>query len=190
MSKFKSYENICLQDTFIKALPEFSKWYDIPFAPQNIIITIDYPILKDISCYTGIDRIYEFLLCISWEQKFLNIFLEDYIISLLAKNNPLYEEMIENICEIVLLSVIAYILADKAFLERDFTENDCFHISKIFINTSQEDISCQIKCKIEQFFKQHYKNENEFFEYFSGVIDGIFLRIKNALKHQVLCDIF
>lgn len=190
LPELKNYENICLRDSFIKVLPEFFKWYDITFAPQNTIITLDYPVLKDISCYTGVDRIYEFLLCISWEQEFLKLFPEDYIIYSLSKSNPLYEEMIENICEAVLMSVTAHLLADKTYLERNFTEKDFCSINNLFSSTSHQNITCEIKHKIEQFFSQYYKHGNKLFEYFSGSINGVLLRIKNALKNQILSDIF
>lgn len=69
--EFCHYENKCLYDTFVKGIPEFFKWYDIRFEPQNTILNLDYPVLKDISKYTGIDRIFEFINSIYLEQKFL-----------------------------------------------------------------------------------------------------------------------
>ena len=61
LANFSQAVRICLRDTFMKGLPEFFKWYDIRFEPQNTILTLDYPLLKDISSYTGIDKIYEFI---------------------------------------------------------------------------------------------------------------------------------
>lgn len=66
-------------------------------------MTLDYPVLKDISGYTGIDRIYEFLKCIDWEQKFLRKFSKEDVLGILSEYNRDYREMIENICEPVLL---------------------------------------------------------------------------------------
>ena len=189
LSRFKSYENICLRDTFIKAIPEFFKWYDIQLAPQNTILTLDYPVLKDISVYTGIDKIYEFLLCVSLEQKFLNLFSEDYIISLLVKNNPCYEDMRENICEIVLLYITGHILADKPFLELDFTERDYIHIREIFFRSELKNINHQVKDTIKLFLKKYYENENELLEYFVNSVYDILLRIKAAADNEVLCHI-
>ena len=85
--EFCHYENQCLYDTFIKGIPEFFKWYDIRFEPQNTILCLDYPILKDISAHTGIDQIYEFVKSICLEQKFLKLFPTGYIINILSKNN-------------------------------------------------------------------------------------------------------
>ena len=51
LPEFCHYENKCLYDIFVKGIPEFFKWYDIQFEPQNTILTLDYPLLKDISEY-------------------------------------------------------------------------------------------------------------------------------------------
>ena len=74
MLYFSSYGNRCLQDTVGKGMPEFFKWYDYRLNPQDTLLTLDYPILMDLSADTGIDRIYGYLLCISLEQKFLRKF--------------------------------------------------------------------------------------------------------------------
>ena len=57
MNSFSDYENVCLYDTIANGLPEFYKWYDCRFEPQNTILTLDYPIITDLSTHTGIDRI-------------------------------------------------------------------------------------------------------------------------------------
>lgn len=98
MTAFDSYGNRCLYDTVVKGMPEFFKWYDMRFAPQDTILTLDYPVLRDLSAYTGIDRIYEYLLCIEKEQAFLRTFSRNDVIDALASYNPAYEDMVDNIC--------------------------------------------------------------------------------------------
>ena len=51
---FRPYENQCLYRSFVLELPHFFQRYDIRFAPQDTILILDYPVLKDISQYTGI----------------------------------------------------------------------------------------------------------------------------------------
>ena len=97
-TQFDSYGNRCLYDTFVKGIPEFFKWYDMRFAPQDTILTLDYPVLKDLSAYTGIDRIYEYLLCIQKEQEFLHAFPRNDVIDALERYNPAHEDMIDNVC--------------------------------------------------------------------------------------------
>ena len=101
MPEFSDYGNICLYDTVVREMPEFFKWYDIRFNPKDTILTLDYPVTRDLSGYTGIDRIYEYLKCIRKEQDFLHSFPESYVRGVLRKYCFGYQEMIENIYEIV-----------------------------------------------------------------------------------------
>lgn len=54
-SGFCPYGNVYLADILQKGLPAFFRTYDEVFAPQNTILTLDYPILVDVSQYQGID---------------------------------------------------------------------------------------------------------------------------------------
>lgn len=99
--EFSAYGNRCLYDTVVKGLPEFFKWYDVKFAPQDTILTLDYPVTRDLSEYTGIDRIYEYIKCIRREQNFLRTFSEDYVVNILRSYSNEYQDMVENIYEIV-----------------------------------------------------------------------------------------
>jgi len=189
LSKFICYENRCLYDTFVKGLPEFFKNYDIQFEPQNTILTIDYPVLKDISEYVGIDKVYEFIKCIQLEQKFLNSFPKDYIINVLSKYNRQYKDMIDNICEIVLMSVVVCILANKSLSESTLETTDYLHIQKIFMQTDLNDINKQLKSTFEVFVKKYYKNCNELLEYILNSISDITIRLKNAIDNGLIYQI-
>lgn len=79
------YKHCGLYETFAKGIPEFFKWYDVKFAPQNTILTLDYPVLKDLSGETGIDRIYEYIKCLHLEQTFLRKFPEAYVMEMLDR---------------------------------------------------------------------------------------------------------
>ncbi|MCI8504984.1 MAG: hypothetical protein HFI67_02200 [Lachnospiraceae bacterium] len=114
---FSAYGNRCLEDTFLKGMPEFFKWYDAEFEPHNTILTLDYPVLKDLSGSLGIDRIYDFLECIRLEQEFLRQFSAEYIRRALEEYDIEYQEMIGNLCEIVLADAIKRLLPQKPFTE-------------------------------------------------------------------------
>ncbi|NLG04860.1 MAG: hypothetical protein GX567_13670 [Clostridia bacterium] len=42
------YGIVCLRDTFYKGIPAFLLHYDAKNKPQETILTLDYPILKDL----------------------------------------------------------------------------------------------------------------------------------------------
>lgn len=52
LPEFSSYGNLCLKETFLNGLPEFFRWYDIEFDPQNTILTLDYSVLRELASYT------------------------------------------------------------------------------------------------------------------------------------------
>ncbi len=187
--KFDHYENYCLYDTFINGLPEFFKWYDIQFEPQNTILTLDYPVLKDISGYTGIDKIYEFIECIRLEQKFLDVFPEVYVINVLSKYNGQYKDMNDNICEIVFVTVIGHILAGKQLSETGFEEKDYLHIQKILMETDFNDINRQLENATKAFVQKHCENSIELVEYLANSIGDIVVRLKNAAESGLLQQI-
>lgn len=186
---FVYYGNHCLYDTFIKGMPEFFKWYDMRFEPQNTILTLDYPVLKDISGYIGIDKVYEFIVCIYLEQKFLHIFPGDYIINILLKYNRKYKDMIENICEIVFTAVIGHILAGKS-LSEDLEESDYLWIQKIFREADLCEIKEQLRNVAEIFVQKYYEYYGELLEYLTYSIDSVAIRLKNAADNGALHQIF
>ena len=87
---FDDYHVVCLHDTVQKGIPEFLKWYDAKFFPQNTILTLDYPILENIQSKCGVDAVYVFICSIQTEQKFLRLFDRNYIISVLKEAIPDY----------------------------------------------------------------------------------------------------
>lgn len=194
LSGFTDYDNRCLQDTFAKGLPEFFKWYDIQFEPQNTILTLDYPVLKDLSGYTGIDRIYKFIVCIGLEQKFLKIFPESYVINLLSGYNREYKDMLDNLCEIVFTAVIQHILAGKPLDEPEYKEEDCLYIERILKETEIPDLKVKLEKSVKIFVQKHCGEDGELLEYLAGAMDDIIVRLKNAAEngtlHQYLIETY
>ena len=189
LPEFCHYENKCLYDTFVKGIPEFFKWYDIQFEPQNTILTLDYPLLKDISEYTGIDKIFEFIKSIGLEQKFLKLFPAGYVINILSKDNRNWQEAMDNICEIVFTHVIGHIMLGKSLTVIELKDNDYFYMQEMFKQTALEDIKKHLEAALKIFIKNYYENDRELLNYLSGAISGIVFRLKNAADNQVLRNI-
>ena len=189
LPEFCHYENKCLYDTFVKGIPEFFKWYDIQFEPQNTILTLDYPLLKDISEYTGIDKIFEFIKSIGLEQKFLKLFPAGYVINILSKDNRNWQESMDNICEIVLTHVIGHIMLGKSLTVIELKETDYFYMQEMFEQIALEDIKKHLEVTLEIYIKNYYENDRELLNYLSGAISGIVVRLKNAADNKVLGNI-
>lgn len=189
LPEFCHYENKCLYDTFVKGIPEFFKWYDVQFEPQNTILTLDYPLLKDISEYTGIDKIFEFIKAIGLEQKFLKLFPAGYVINILSKDNRNWQESMDNICEIVFIHVIGHIMLGKSLTVIELKETDYFYMQEMFEQIALEDIKKHLEVTLEIYIKNYYENDRELLNYLSGSISGIVVRLKNAADNKVLGNI-
>lgn len=186
MPGFYHYENQCLYDTFVKGIPEFFKWYDIQFEPQNTILTLDYPVLKDISGYTGIDKIFEFIKCIGLEQKFLKSFPAGYVTNILFKIDRNWKESMDNICETVFTYVTGHILTGKSLVEFELEQTDYLYMQELFIQVALEDIKKRLESALEIFIKNYYEDDRELLDYLSNAIGGIVVRLKNAADNKVL----
>jgi hypothetical protein len=116
---FSSYGSCFLEDTVVKGLPEFFWNYDVKFRPQDTILTLDYPVLRDLSGYSGIDRVYEYIRCVGLEQMFLAGFSGDFVKEALSRYNRFYRNTPDNLCGIVLQQVLGHVLAGKPWTEPD-----------------------------------------------------------------------
>lgn len=174
---FDAYGNICLQDTILKGIPEFFKWYDAKYNPQDTILTLDYPLLIDIRKYQGIDEIYIYLNYISLEQQFLGKIDRKYIINILSNYNAKYTDMIENICEIVFSSVICHELIKKNLGEDRFTHTQLCALKTIFESASQKELLQRIDSFTESFIKKYYNSNIKLLKYLKNSTNDILLRL-------------
>ncbi|MDD3278522.1 MAG: DUF6179 domain-containing protein [Lachnospiraceae bacterium] len=98
LPEFDSYGNYYLDQTIHKGMPEFFRWYDVVYEPQNTLLTLDYPILRDLSSLEGIDAVYQYLQCIELEQQFLGKINRKQVLRWLQEYHPDYKDMPENLC--------------------------------------------------------------------------------------------
>lgn len=180
MTCFSSYENACLYDTVAKGLPEFFKWYDCRLEPQNTILTLDYPVLFDLSQQTGIDRIYNYVRCIQLEQTFLNKFSPAFVTGVLSKYDKNYPLMIDNICEIVLMNVICHILSGKKSADLNFEPEEYKTLQTMFQKENPNALRERLKNAVQVLIRDYYENDENMMEYLCKAIDNISVRLKNA----------
>lgn len=188
--QFEDFGVKCLYDTVQKGIPQFLKWYDIKFCPQNTILTLDYPLLIDCSSLTGADAVYKYIRAIQMEQIFLGKFDRNYVMLVLEKYNFEYRDMIENICSIVLTNTIGHIAIKKPFNDIDFLYGEYLQLSKIFAGKSIPDIENVVKDLIKKIVSQFYENDMDMLEYLCYETNNIAVRIYTANQHEQLSKIF
>ena len=184
LPEFVSYENECIYDTFVKGIPEFFRRYDSRFEPQNTILTLDYPVMKELSGYQGIDKIYEFLRCICAEQRFLNALPGDYVRDVLLKYNRDYHVMIDNLCEIVYAAVLCRILAGKNLSDRALTRDDYDKINQYFKNTERAIVTAYLGAVTKELVKKYYDNDRFLMDYLMRAVKEIAIRLPLYMAHQ------
>lgn len=108
--EFRYFGNENYRDTVTKAIPGFLEHYDVRFAPQETIITMDYPVLRPLAECSGIDAVYEYVKAISLEQKFLQKFPEEYVCNVLQRHHAGYRRQFFNLCGIFLRHVLGRML--------------------------------------------------------------------------------
>lgn len=180
LPNFQCYENRCLYDTFVKGLPEFFKWYDIRFAPQETLLTLDYPLLKDLSGLAGIDRIYEFIRCVRLEQEFLQGFPGDSVRRMLSRHDRSYRSMVENLCEIVYGALVRHMLVKKPLAEEDWGEEETLQLKEILTKTELTEPVRLIEQRTAELVENYYGANRELTEYLSTAIGGILTWLKQG----------
>lgn len=180
LPEFSDYGNPYLSDTVLKGLPEFFQWYDTEFAPQNTILTLDYPVLRDLSSYMGVDRIYEYLLCVSMEQEFLKAFPKGLAEKLLYSHCREAHDMADNLCESVLFAMAEYILAKKPLGTEELKEEDNLLVRKRLGEMELTEVKSHLKAALQKFTEAYCEDSKELFEYLVYAVDNIAVRLKNS----------
>lgn len=187
---FDDYNVECLRDTVQKGIPEFLKWYDAKYCPQNTILTLDYPLLWDIDSLSGADAVYTYIHAIKVEQLFLKKFERDYVIEVLRRAIPGYRQMIENVCEIVLLNVIGHAAIGKPFYEVGFHREEYEKIKEVFQSDCIDEIENMLNSILHKLIEQIYDEDQEMLTYLGCAVKNMAVRIKTVIKTQQLRKIF
>lgn len=188
---FEDYGVKCLYDTVQRGIPQFLKWYDVKYNPQNTILTLDYPLLVDCNSLNGADAVYKYILGIQTEQRFLGMFDKGYIISILKKYNPQYEYMIDNICEIILTNTIGHVALKKPFNEIGFQGEEYLQLTKLFEKKSVSDIEEIIKYTIKEMVKRLFEKDiDTISEYLCHSAENIAVRVETASRFNQLKNLF
>lgn len=168
--KFNSYGNENYHDTVTKALPGFFKLYDIRFAPQDSIITMDYPTICPISGVSGIDAVEKYILYISIEQRFLSRLPEDYVLDILYQFDRNYRKQFYNICRIILRDILGHILTGRPMGEA--LENDDYGRLRAYILGQGKTAAAEkLKVALGKLIDEKYDGDEDMLAYLKADIE-------------------
>lgn len=184
LSYFSWYRNQAYYDTIVKGMPAFFLYYDAKFAPQNHILTLDYPTLRFIGDVRGIDAIEIYLNYTEYEQTFLKAFPEEYILKTLELYHTDYEELLINVCSIVLRNVLVCMWIDKPISGNRFTKNEINYIREKILEKGQPGIDEIIMNLLQSLISWGYEDNKELLEYLSYDIHEFSAELWNAAQHN------
>lgn len=173
LPEFNAFQNKCLHHTFVKELPEFFRRYDARFAPQDTILTLDYPVLCDLSGLEGIDRIYRFLTCIRLEQLFLRRLPDDYVIAALSACDTHYKDASDNLCAIVFSSLLYHALLQKPLSDPAYTREDALRLRTLLCSFRQEEQMQMLRTEARLLLRHYGSQQEALFCYLQDTIQKI-----------------
>lgn len=164
ISDFQAYGNKNYYETVTRAIPGFFLYYDARFAPQETIITMDYPTIIPVFGVQGIDAIERYVTYISLEQKFLLRLPEVYIKRTLKTFCHDYEEHFFNICSVIVRDLLLCIMMKKKPGE-DATQIQHENCCKWIQSQSKKELEAYLDQMLCQMINERYENDRELFSY-------------------------
>lgn len=188
LPEFHDYGNRAYHETVIEGMPQFFMKYDFRFCPQENLLTLDYPILKQFPAeMCGIDLIYAYLRVISLEQQFFKKMPEEYITFLTSSSPFDFAEAFVNIPEIMVKNMLGCRLAERRICMCSYTGQEYTNLKT---NIARE----QKAGTLEQFLLQEFSYimsqlpeiNTETIDYLKLCIPDFCVELENALKNDCL----
>lgn len=150
---FCAYGNENCQDTVTEGIYAFFRYYDALFAPQETIITMDYPTIRPIIGSSGIDAIESYVKAISLEQQFLHAIPQETVYRILQQYQTDYHKQFYNICSIVLRHILVCPRCLRSWWKADMGMTVHYLPIWISIWTSLHFICLNMAKKVEFYFR-------------------------------------
>ncbi|MGN1170722.1 MAG: DUF6179 domain-containing protein [Lachnospiraceae bacterium] len=165
--------------------------YDIYFAAHHTSESIDYwPLCPVPETIKGISYIEEYIRRIQIENDFLNCFEREDVISLCEKYVSDYREALFNLCEPVLTNAIGLCLIGKEVRGLHISSAHREDIYHRLIGRTEDEICDMIKEAVLSACRQIGMTAENEKDYLVSAAAGLGARIREALKHRDLSDIF
>ncbi len=188
--EFNGYRNRAYIETILKGMPAFFLYYDARFQPQNHILTLDYPTIVPYGPLCGIDAIYQYLSYIKLEQHFLNKLPEAYVLEVLERYHEEHEELLINICSILMRNLIGHMIAGSPLQAQDFNESDYRKIEQFVQSRTREELEAGLTDYIEALVRHAYDGNRSLKKYLLGDVEDFAATIIRGAEHHYLNRIF
>ncbi|SHK64246.1 DUF6179 domain-containing protein [Hespellia stercorisuis] len=190
MTHFSDYGLECLWDTIRKGIPAFLLNYDVKYAPQETILTLDYPIFMSLREMTGVDAVLNYVQCVSLEQQFLGMFNEKYVIAVLKEYDTGYAGLIENVCGIVLQNTLGHMLLNKSVYATGLCAEEYKALEKILAGKTIGEIEELVDQMLQYLTKHFVENDGRLLSYLRCASRDIAVRTQSNCENHCLERVF
>lgn len=187
---FCAFGNQNYYNTIVLGMPEFFRYYDARFHPQDHILTLDYPTLLPVEPACGVDAIFQYLTYVSLEQVFFSRFPDGYVPEVLMAYHQEIDLLYCNICNIVLRNVLGCMICERKLTAYGFKEVDYNKIKKFTIGRTKQEMKEKLLQLVRTFMKQVYENNQALFLYLAADMEDFSVELKNAVEHDCLETLF
>lgn len=182
--QFRSYGNENYQDTFFGGITGFFERYDPRFAPQENIITMDYPVLLPLNHLSGINAVEQYLWCIRMEQTFLNEFDERYVMESLKSFQKGYQKEFYNLCSIFLRHILGKMMV---LLLTPENETEAYTVLETYLKEhTPEQIRELAGQTLHTLIQQHWAEKEDIEKYLALDLDNFVTDLKTGAEHAYL----
>ncbi|BCN30651.1 DUF6179 domain-containing protein [Anaeromicropila herbilytica] len=190
MDNFYYVNNRCYLETIRKGFPCFFERYDIQYDAENHILTLDYPLYQEVTGLCGIDLIYEYLSRIQIEQELMSHFEQSKVKDMLYSFDEDYQELIYNLCKVVLRCALGLSMINKDIYKLVFSEDDLKYLTSILSDKSQVELESLLNNELERVLKTLEIDSDIYYQYFRSDLHDFSVEILNALKYKHLEQVF
>ena len=176
---FCDYGNENLSDTVTVAIPGFFKFYDSLYAPQDTIITMDYPVLDRNFNLQGIDAVEEYLNAIHVEQMFLGKLPGDMVCGILQEFCRTYKKQFFNISTIVMRHILMNMLIGKRIGTP--AEQEDYHLAwRLIVEKGSQELQRLLLKELRILDRNQYSANGQLSRYFEHDIHEFVVQLKNV----------
>lgn len=181
--EFCGYGTENYQSTVEKAIPGFFRYYDVRFAPQETIITMDYPTICPLTDECGIDAVSKYIEYVCYEQRFMKALPQDYIQGILYRFQSDYQKHFFNICRIVLRHILSHMIVGKKLVE-EISEKDYEQLKRNVLNSSTENLEKLLSELLDRLIKEKYDGNQMLKDYLQNDLKDFCIEIQNAARNN------
>ncbi|HIU76286.1 MAG TPA: hypothetical protein IAC62_10415 [Candidatus Pelethocola excrementipullorum] len=189
MERFVDYGCRNYKETIAHGMPAFFLRYDPEFNPQNHMLTLDYPTLRQNYDSCGIDLIYEYLKDINLEKGFLEQFPAESIRGLLRRFQGHFKiPYMENLCNLVMLQAIGCIIAERPVSQLELDEDGLEMIQYQFEGSKEVEMEAELRNYIRILTSRIEGEDAE--TYFAHQAREYTIRIRQGIEGNCLEEMF